>query len=437
MTNVTRLAAAVLLFSGSACLDLDPTGKLFAGDGPPACMCALPAPTCAGGTRRSATSSTCLDDGGCDYQWAEATCPGTCTNGACDGAPCVGVICTQPPASHCVDAHTLRVFTGPGTCQTGTCDYGSADVSCDCAADRCTQDPCASVHCDQPPSATCVGSSVRTFQSPGTCDPGTGQCSYTSSDAACAHGCAAGQCSGDPCAGVVCNQPPAATCSAGGDLVTPVSPGTCSGGTCSYSTTTAPCASGQSCSQGACVCTPESDSAFCARLGTTCGPASAPDNCGTPRSVSCGTCPTRISFTSNWQIIPGTGSQVVSVRCQGTVSTTATGGTSCTLASGNPVLIGIDGSTYNLYGGCTSNTTLHNCMTDITPSGADYLEAQPGSVARLLCAAMGWTLANTQSDRVTTADGAPTAPVAVVQTNPSVIGTADLANYSTYVTCEP
>jgi hypothetical protein len=101
------------------------------------------------------------------------------------------------------------------------------------------------------------------------------------------------------------------------------------------------------------------------------------------------------------------------------------------------VLIGIDGSTYNLYGGCTNNTTLHNCMTDITPVNADYLEAQPGSVGRLLCAAMGWTLANSQSDRVTTPDGAPTAPVAVVQTNPSVIGTADLANYSTYVTCEP
>lgn len=38
-------------------------------------------------------------------------------------------------------------------------------------------------------------------------------------------------------------------------------------------------------------CTPESDAAFCGRLGKACGPVTAPDNCGVSRTVaSCGTC---------------------------------------------------------------------------------------------------------------------------------------------------
>jgi hypothetical protein len=380
--NVMCRAGTVLLLTGSACLDLDETGKLFA------------CPDCPVDGGDSGNGSDAGDgghgmDGGMD---------GGMNGGSDGGDLCMGVVCNAAPAAHCVDANTLRVFSNPGACQSGACVYGSADVSCACASDRCTQDLCA---------------------------------------------------------GVVCNQPPASMCSAQGELVTAAAQGTCSAssGICSYSTTIAACPSGQQCSQGACVCTPESDSAFCSRLGASCDAVTAADNCGTSRTVSCGSCATpqvcggggtanvcgggRISFTSGWQVIPGTGSQVVSVKCQGTVTTTPTGGTRCELAAGNPVLIGIDGSTYNLYGGCTTNTTLHNCMTDITPAGADYLEAQSGSVARLLCAAMGWTLANTQSDRITTADGAPTAPVAVVQTNPAVIGTADLANYSTYVDCEP
>jgi hypothetical protein len=39
------------------------------------------------------------------------------------------------------------------------------------------------------------------------------------------------------------------------------------------------------------MCVPETDPAFCSRLGKNCGTVSAPDNCGIPRTVSsCGTC---------------------------------------------------------------------------------------------------------------------------------------------------
>jgi hypothetical protein len=38
-------------------------------------------------------------------------------------------------------------------------------------------------------------------------------------------------------------------------------------------------------------CTPETNTAFCARLGKNCGQVSGTDNCGAPRTVtSCGTC---------------------------------------------------------------------------------------------------------------------------------------------------
>jgi hypothetical protein len=41
---------------------------------------------------------------------------------------------------------------------------------------------------------------------------------------------------------------------------------------------------------GKCVCTPESDAAFCSRLARSCGVATGNDNCGQPRSVICGSC---------------------------------------------------------------------------------------------------------------------------------------------------
>jgi hypothetical protein len=49
-------------------------------------------------------------------------------------------------------------------------------------------------------------------------------------------------------------------------------------------------------------CTPESDAALCTRAGATCGPVTANDNCGDPRTVDCGTCAPvceSFSFPSN------------------------------------------------------------------------------------------------------------------------------------------
>src|SRR5262249_18790637 len=50
---------------------------------------------------------------------------------------------------------------------------------------------------------------------------------------------------------------------------------------------TPPCAAGTTCiEQTDTCCTPESDGAFCARLGDNCGTVTAADNCGVTRTVA-------------------------------------------------------------------------------------------------------------------------------------------------------
>lgn len=792
---------AVVALSG--CLDLDPRGKVFAcpggscdagtpflpllgggtggasggsgggagggaatggGAGTSECACQLPSPTCDGNTRISPAASLCLSDGGCEFQLVETSCPSGCTNGACVGEPCLGVVCSAPPAARCASPTALIVFTAPGSCSNGGCSYASAEVSCDCQNDRCTQNPCLGVFCNQPPAASCVDANLQAWQAPGACDAATGRCTYASAQIACGvAGCNDGRCNADRCAGVTCNQPPAATClnsmtvqrssAAGtcnpatgacsyttetvscqagtqclqgscvtvsptcnpsncagccnGDTCVPVEqqsaaqcgsgaaacggcgssapvcengacvnrcagvscnqpPGaTCfdsatvtqwSGGTCdpqtgacSYVPTNVTCGAGNTCSGGVCSCVSESQGTFCARNGATCGAVTANDNCGVPRTMNCGTCTLpqtcngnacscmpepdstfcsrlqkncgqvsgtdncgaprtascgtcgggqscgannvcsctaesnaafcsrlqkncgtvtgndncgamrttscgsctspqtcgasnvcacvpetnatfcsrqgkncgtvtaadncgttrsascgtcgsgqtcsasnvctcapesdaafcsrngkncgsytgtdncgatrtaacgscttpqtcggggstnvcgggRLIFSTSWQTIPNTGSQLVEFRCAGTVSTTTSGGTRCSLSGGDPVQLRIDGSVYDLYPGCDGDRP-SNCMTSITPSGATYASWGLYSAGPLLCDAMGWSFSNSSNDNN---PGTVGRPIAVVQTAPSVIGTASgLKNYATYVNCNP
>jgi hypothetical protein len=197
------------------------------------------------------------------------------------------------------------------------------------------------------------------------------------------------------------------------------------------------------------TCTSETNAAFCARLGKTCGTVSDFDNCGNARTASCGTCSgtqtcgagnvcvsttTRLNFSTSWQTLTTISGQTVQFRCAGTVSSTATGGTRCDLSSGDPVQLSIDGSTYVLYPGCDGlrNT---NCMTSITPSTSVYKDDEVNAGGRLLCDAMGWTLANTLADKQ---PGTTSRWVAVVQATPSVTGNdSAVKNYGTYVDCEP
>ncbi len=62
------------------------------------------------------------------------------------------------------------------------------------------------------------------------------------------------------------------------------------GGTVNCGALDGACPSGEECQSGTCVCTAETDSQFCTRLGKNCGLVTGTDNCGTSKTVDCGTC---------------------------------------------------------------------------------------------------------------------------------------------------
>src|SRR5262249_28025531 len=58
-------------------------------------------------------------------------------------------------------------------------------------------------------------------------------------------------------------------------------------------------------------CTPETDAAFCTRLGKACGSVTAADNCGASRTVaSCGTCGTGQTCSANQCVGSGGGADL-------------------------------------------------------------------------------------------------------------------------------
>lgn len=164
-----------------------------------------PTPQCQdANTRRSFTGGTCnTATGQCQWTSQDTTCAQGCANGLCIGDPCNGVSCTTPPAPTCVDASTLRVYANSGTCDssTGACSYTSSTTTCvnGCSNGACVnQNLCNGVTCNSPPAPSCSGSSRITFTSPGTCNPGTGQCSYNQVSTTCPNGCANGVCNAAP-----------------------------------------------------------------------------------------------------------------------------------------------------------------------------------------------------------------------------------------------
>ncbi len=124
-----------------------------------------------------------------------------------------------------------------------TCQFG-------CSQGACLGDPCSGINCVQPPSSYCLDpNTARSFTSPGTCSGGG--CTYATRDTSCPFGCASGACRADPCLGVSCTTPPPSTCANASTARVFTSVGTCGGnGTCSYAPVDVPCTSG--CSNGAC-----------------------------------------------------------------------------------------------------------------------------------------------------------------------------------------
>lgn len=123
-----------------------------------------------------------------------------CVAGICRSAgnACTPTSCSTPPSSQCQDANTKRVFTS-GSCDqaTGQCVWTTQDTTCasGCAAGACVgQNLCQGVTCTTPPAPSCSGNNRLTYASTGTCNTGTGQCSYAQTSTPCPAGCSAGQC---------------------------------------------------------------------------------------------------------------------------------------------------------------------------------------------------------------------------------------------------
>ena len=214
--------------------------------------CLTPPPSiCMGNVRRSYTSPGDCTPSGCTYAPQDLTCPFGCNGGACNADPCASVTCTTPPAPICSGADRIS-YTAPGRCSGGTCSYmprttACGVLGCNAATGNCNADPCASVTCNMPPPATCMGSVRHWYDATGTCSAGS--CSYAPHDTTCTSGCANGVCQGDPCQGVMCTSAPPAICVAGNRRWYSAT-GTCASGNCTYPENSDPCTYG--CANGTC-----------------------------------------------------------------------------------------------------------------------------------------------------------------------------------------
>src|SRR5690606_27189983 len=174
-----------------------------------------------------------------------------CDSGACVD-PCVGFACETPPPATCEDG-TAVTFEPVGTCSSPggvpACEYARTETVCEstevCDSGACVE-PCVGVACETPPPPPCEGGAAAAVASagPGSSPGGVPACEYARTETVCesTEMCVSGACvTTDPCEGVTCDSPPAATCE-GGKAVTFALPGTCSDGTCSFVRTEIDCA---------------------------------------------------------------------------------------------------------------------------------------------------------------------------------------------------
>jgi len=238
-------------------------------------------------TMRSYTAEGSCIAGSCSYGYQDVNCPSGCAGGVCTGDPCAGVVCDQPPGP---------CYASQGVCSKGSCSYPpQADgTACDdgqtCTLDdACQNGVCsgAPMTCDTPPPGECIDdNTLRSYETEGYCRDGA--CSYNFQDMPCTHGCSNAACVGDPCAGVVCDNPPPDECTAANTRRTYLA-GSCDQGSCVYPHLDVYCENG--CLNGQCQgCTPDCS-------GRVCGPDPV---C----ALSCGICDAGETCDSAGQCIP-------------------------------------------------------------------------------------------------------------------------------------
>ena len=205
---------------------------------------------------------------------------------ACAGSHdvCSGGACTATCSDQCTLGAAMCSGTGVATCRTmaSGCTDWDAPAACTRAHEVCSGGACTATCSDQcaPGATRCSGTGVATCK---TMAPG---CTDWDTPAACTR--AHEVCSGGACTATCSDQ-----CTLGAAMCSGTGVATCrtmaSG--CTDWDTPAACADVREvCSGNHCVCLPETDAAFCARLGADCDPVTAGDNCGAQRSVDCGAC---------------------------------------------------------------------------------------------------------------------------------------------------
>jgi alpha-tubulin suppressor-like RCC1 family protein len=238
--------------AGFACDDGDPCTTEDACDTAARCAgsriaCTTPpAAMCMGSRLRTYSSIGACSAGECDYHPVDTDCMFGCAEGRCLADPCASLSCTTPPAPQCMGV-TLRTYSSAGTCAAGACSYPNTERTCDfgCSAGACNADPCAGLSCDSPPAAVCIGDVLRSYYPSCT----GGMCRYPFTDRTCEHGCSSRMCNPPPCTAGSCTAPPASFCS-GSSLHRYSLPGTCLSTGCSYASSVTTCDFG--CTSGAC-----------------------------------------------------------------------------------------------------------------------------------------------------------------------------------------
>jgi len=199
----------------------------------------------------------CVADGSCNYaSFTEACITGLCVGSLCVDHKCQGTSCVTPPMPRC-DGDNLMVSNPTGFCSDATggpvCAYAERAIVCDggCEADRCVGNPCAGILCEHPPARYCDGDDLVVFDVFGRCDGGA--CQYASQSVDCGDsGCTDGHCNGsDVCETVSCDKRPAAFCLNGTTLRTFPWDGVCDNGACRYDPSDVECFDG--CVNGQCV----------------------------------------------------------------------------------------------------------------------------------------------------------------------------------------
>ena len=142
-----------------------------------------------------------------------SNCTPDCTNKECGDDGCGGICgsCNSVPADYCVNASTLRDYTGTSSCQSYHCVYGYRDISCqygclngqckscvpDCTNKECGDDGCGGSCgvCTNIPTDYCVSSTtLRDYDGTSSCQ--NNKCVYNYRDVICGSGreCSSGRC---------------------------------------------------------------------------------------------------------------------------------------------------------------------------------------------------------------------------------------------------